>query len=414
MNRRVLVPLLILVVGVLGFVTFLATRPHVDRGQPEIVAPLVRTVVVAPQALRMSVVAHGAVQPLIEGELRAEVDGEISWISPKLAPGSFFEADEPLVRIDPTDYEHELEAARADRDRATSALSRARREHERQQNLLSRSAASPARADEARDDFRAADAALRQARVRIAQAERDLGRTEIRAPYAGRTRDKHFDLGQFVRRGDDLAELYGIEVAEVPLPVADRELAFLDLPHPFRDVGRDEVHEGALVHLRAEFAGVRNEWTGHLVRTAAEIDPKSRTITLVARVEDPYGQTAGGPEIPLPFGLFVEAEIEGRQLEDAVLLPTTALRDGGRVYVIDGDDRLRFRDVDVLRNRRDEVVIGAGLRAGERVAITPIRGAVDGMRVRVMGLANAGELETGAPPAREIPANKPALAERES
>jgi len=406
MSRRVVVPFVILAAGVLGFAIFVVTRPHVDRGKTEIVSPLVRTVSVEPQSLRFQVFAHGTVEPLVESELRAEIDGEIVWVSPKLDPGSFFEAGEPLVRIDPTDYEHELEAARADRDRATSALSRARREHQRQQTLLSQSAASQARADEARDEFRAADAALREARVRIAQAERDLDRTEIRAPYTGRTRDKHFDLGQFVRRGDELAELYGIEYAEVPLPVADRELAFLDLRNPFRDKQRDELHEGPLVRLRADFAGVHNEWTGHLVRTAAEIDPKSRTVTLVARVADPYGRTVEGPAIPLPVGLFVEAEIEGRLIEDAVLLPTTALRDGGRVYVIDPSGRLHFRDVEVLRNRRDEVVIGGGLRGGERVAVTPLRGAVDGMQVRVAEGANAGEQEAGA-------VEKSALAERE-
>jgi RND family efflux transporter MFP subunit len=401
------VPLAILAAGVLGFVTFVATRPHVDRGEPEPVAPLVRTVDVEPRTMRFRVLAHGTVQPLVESELRAEIDGEIAWVSPKLAPGSFFEAGEPLVRIDPTDYENELEAARASRDRAKSALSRARREHERQQSLLSESAASLARADEARDEFRAADAALREAEVRIARAERDLDRTEIRAPYAGRTRDKHFDIGQFVRRGDELAELYGVEYAEVPLPVPDRELAFIDLLHPYRDTQRDEQREGPRVRLRADFAGARNEWTGHLVRTAAEIDPKSRTVSLVARVEDPYGRTSAEPGIPLPVGLFVEAEIEGRLLEDAVVLPTTALRDDGIVYVIDPDGRLHFREVEVLRHRRDEVVIGEGLQAGERVAITPLRGAVDGMQVRVIGIASREENEPGAD-------ERAALAERES
>ncbi len=405
MNRRLVVPLAILAVGVAGFAIFLATRPHVDRGSSEIVAPLVRTVDVEPQTLRFQVFAHGTVKPLIESELRAEIDGEIVWVSPKLAPGSFFEVGEPLVRIDPTDYEHELEAARADRDRAVSALSRARREHERQQTLLSQSAASLARADEARDEFRAADAALRQAKVRIARAERDLGRTEIRAPYTGRTRDKHFDLGQFVRRGDELAELYGIEYAEVPLPVADRELAFLDLLNPFRDAERAELGDGPLVRLRADFAGVQGEWIGHLVRTAAEIDPKSRTVTLVARVEDPYRRASDEPGIPLPVGLFVEAEIEGRLLEGAVILPVTALRDGARVYVIDAEGRLHFRDVEVLRNRRDEVVIGKGLAEGERVAVTPLRGAVDGMRVRVADVGGTGQEETVGDQQAALPEN---------
>ena len=83
------------------------------------------------------------------------------------------------------------------------------------------------------------------------------------------------------------------------------------------------------------------------------------------------------------MGLFVKAEIEGREVEDAIVLPTTALRTDSQVYVVDAELRLHFRTVEVLRNRRDEIVVSSGLVAGERVAITPLRGAVDGMQVRV-------------------------------
>lgn len=383
MIKRIVVPCVILAAGVLGFSAFILTRPEVERRQTESVAPLVRTVIVEPKSIHLTVAAHGTVEPSIESELRSQVDGEIIWVSPKLAAGGFFETGEPLVRIDATDYEHELEAARAARDRATSALSRATREHERQQRLVSQSAASVSHADEARDEFRSADAALREARVRIGRAERDLARTQLAAPYAGRTREKIVDIGQFVRRGDDLARLYAIEYAEVPLPIPDSELAFIDLLHPFRDVGRDESIDGPVVHLRADFAGVPSEWTGHLVRTAAEIDARSRTVTVVARVDDPYGRSPDGPSLPLPVGLFVEAEIEGREIPAAVVLPTTALRDDERVFVVDADGRLRIRAVEVLRQRRDEIVVSGGLIAGERVVVTPLRGAVDGMRVRV-------------------------------
>ena len=64
-------------------------------------------------------------------------------------------------------------------------------------------------------------------------------------------------------------------------------------------------------------------------------------------------------------------------------MPRLALREGNHVYVVDDDDRLRIRAVEVLREDRDEVVITAGLAAGERVTLSPLRGAVDGMVVRV-------------------------------
>ena len=154
-----------------------------------------RSILVEPQPLRFTVTAHGTVESPIESELRSQIEGEVLWVSPQLSAGGFFEAGEPLIRIDPLDYEHELEAAQAARDRATSARARAEREHERQQRLVSESAASVQRADEARDAFRAADAAVREARMRLARAERDLARSELVAPYAGRTREKYIDIG---------------------------------------------------------------------------------------------------------------------------------------------------------------------------------------------------------------------------
>ncbi len=108
-------------------------------------------------------------------------------------------------------------------------------------------------------------------------------------------------------------------------------------------------------------------------------------IALVARVEDPYGRKrrASGP--PLAVGLFVEAEIEGISVEDAVVLPNTALTpEGDSVYVVDADSRLRVRRVRVVRVGRERVVIGGGLEAGERIAVSPPREAVDGMQVQPM------------------------------
>ncbi|MCR9095753.1 MAG: efflux RND transporter periplasmic adaptor subunit [bacterium] len=382
MRRRLLIPAAILTLGILGFALLMATRAEVDRVEPSVDVPIVRTTTVEPGPLRLEVLANGTVEPPVESELRAQVDGEVVWVSPKLSPGGYFEAGDVLARLDDTDYRHELEAARASRDRAESALSVARREHERQQRLMSQSAASVARADEARDAHRAADAELRGATVRVSRAEHDLERTQLVAPYAGRTRTKGVDVGQFVRRGDEIAHLYSIAYLEVPLPLSDRELAFLELPHPFRDTGGSEYVDGPRVTLRAEFAGVPSEWTGRIVRTSAEIDARSRTVTVVARVDDPYGRSPSGPDMPLPVGLFVEARIEGREIPEAVVLPTTALHDGDVVYVVDEDDRVRFRRVEVLRDRREEVVLGGGLDRAARVVTSPLRGAVDGMRVR--------------------------------
>jgi len=65
------------------------------------------------------------------------------------------------------------------------------------------------------------------------------------------------------------------------------------------------------------------------------------------------------------------------------VLPHTALRGSDRVLVVDGESRIHYRDVEVLRSERDEFVVGAGLNADEDVVVSPLAVVVDGMKVRI-------------------------------
>ena len=130
------------------------------------------------------------------------------------------------------------------------------------------------------------------------------------------------------------------------------------------------------------------------MRTEGEIDPKSRMVHVVARVEDPYRLAAGAePERPdrppLAIGLFVRAEISGPLVEDVTVVPRSALRDDRQLMVVDVDDRLRLREVDVLRIDREEVLIRTRLAPGERVCVSPLQAVVDGMRVRPVAARDA-------------------------
>jgi multidrug efflux pump subunit AcrA (membrane-fusion protein) len=165
--------------------------------------------------------------------------------------------------------------------------------------------------------------------------------------------------------------------------VPDQDLAHLQLPAYYRG---DQGVRGPDVTFHGDLAGTRRTWQGYVVRSEGEIDPHTRMLRLVARVDDPYARQAPD-RTPLPMGLFVDAEIAGRKVENAVVLPRAALRDAAHVLVLDADNRLHFREVHVLRATQDEVVIGDGLAAGERVCTTPLETVVEGMRVRVAGEA---------------------------
>jgi RND family efflux transporter MFP subunit len=381
-DPRVYLPLVILALGLAGFAVLLATGPRAEQRPTEAPVPLVRVVEVVLRDVQLKVTTHGTVAPRTESDLVPEVSGPVVWVSASLVSGGFFDAGEPLLRIDPRDYEVALERARASVARAKSEHDRASRELERRQGLAKRDFASASQLDTAVNAESVAAASLREARAVRAQAQRDLERTEIRAPFAGRVREERVAVGQFVNRGAPIAKLYAVDYAEVRLPIPDEELAYLDLPLFHR--GETEPESGPGVLLRARFAGGEHAWEGRVVRTEGEIDPRSRMVNVIARIEDPYGASGDRERPPLAVGLFVEADILGNRVEDVAVLPRAALRGRDRVWVVDGESRLRFRTVEPLRSTRTEVVIRSGLEGGERICISPLETAVDGMRVRVV------------------------------
>ena len=395
---KVLVPIAILGAAGLVVLAVWLMQSNVDTTPPKVLARLVSVIEVQPRDIRFSVYAQGTVVPRTESDLIPQVAGEVIWVSPKLVSGGFFEEGDPLIRIDPSDHRVELEAARAVVARTKSEFARAKTEIDRQRRLADQGVASQARIDDAENAFRVTEAELREETAKLARAERDLERTEIRAPYQGRVRSEAVDVGQFVSRGVPIGKLYATDYAEVRLPLPDRELRYLDIPFDLSGElipsggDRAAASVGPSVRLRAEFAGEPRTWIGQIVRTEGEIDAKSRMVHLVARVEDPYGQNGTRRSAPLAVGLFVEAEIQGRWAEGVYVLPSTALRtDSGDdlVYIVDAGDRLRFRSVEVLRARRVDVIVGSGLEPGDRVCISPMAAAVNGMAVRAVRAAEA-------------------------
>jgi RND family efflux transporter MFP subunit len=374
-------PLVVVAAAVLVAALLIVNRPEVETQVPEPIPPVVRVLTVEPGEQRWSVRSQGTVRPRTEVRLVAEVSARVTEVSPSLVGGGFFEAGELLVRLDARDFEFAAAGARAEVARAQLALEREQAEADvarREWQDLGTGEASGLALRE--PQLAGARATLEAARAALGRAELDLERTEIRAPYTGRVRTERVDVGQFLNRAEELASVYAIDVAEVRLPVRDAELAALELPSGRAGAGSGE---GPAVTFRADFGGEERSWVGRVVRSEGELDPKSRMVALIAEVEDPYGVRSEGSAAPLSVGLFVEAEIRGRAVPDVIALPRPALREGSRVLVVDEQERLRWRPVEVLRTGREKVYVGAGLAAGERVCLSPLATVVEGMRVRV-------------------------------
>ncbi|MHC5028949.1 MAG: efflux RND transporter periplasmic adaptor subunit, partial [Planctomycetota bacterium] len=370
----------VVVAAIAGGAFIVSSAPEVDTVVPEPVVPLVRVLEVQPTAMTQRVTSNGTVMPRTEATLVAEVSGRIVSVAESFASGGFFEAGEELVRLDARDYELALTRAEAEVARAEVAVAREEAEGDmarREWTALGRTGEPPALVARG-PQLAEARAAVAAAGAALAQAELNLERTRILAPYAGRVREKQADIGQFVGATQPLARIYAADYAEVRLPVADDQLAFLDLPLAYRG---GSSTPGPSVRLTATFAGQVHEWRGRIVRTEGEIDPRTRTLNLIARIDDPYARQGNRP--PLAVGMFVESDIEGRRVPDLVALPRVAIRDGDvpRVLVVDGNT-LRFRTVTVTRREGDVVYVSEGLTAGDRVCISPLEAPTDGMLVR--------------------------------
>jgi len=379
---RILLPLIVIGLGAFVAFTMIQNRPEPETQTVEITPPSVRVIVTQPETVRLKVRAEGTVAPRTETELVPEVSGRVTMISESLAVGGFFEAGEVLLEIDRREYE--LAAVRAQAAISQAELRLATEEEEAE---LARSEWESLGQGEPRPlvvrapQIAEAKALLASAEAAYEKAEYDLERTVAKAPFAGRVREKRVDVGQFVSRGSSVARLYSVDFAEVRLPISDNELEFVNLPLAYR--GQNERAAGPRVTLLADFAGKRHTWQGRIVRTEGEIDPRSRMVQAIAQVEDPYGKARPGRP-PLAVGMFVEAEIYGKTAANVFVLPRIVLRGADQVLVVDNENRLRFRTVDILRTESDQVIIRSGLEAGERVGISIVEAAVDGMTVRVL------------------------------
>ena len=394
LRLKYVLPFIVLALGIVSTVLLVRTRPSAETRQRDIPPPLVRVHSVELADLQLTVHSQGTVEPRTRTVLVAQVPGRVIEVSPSFESGGFFAADEVLVRIDPTDYELAVVRARAAVAQAEVRLATERAEvavARREWEALGEGQANPLVTRQ--PQLQEAEAALEAARAALRQAQVDLQRTGIRVPYPGRVSTKQADVGQYVLPGASLGEVYAIDYAEVRLPIPDEELAYLEpswlapaLPSDAPSsatANSDETKPNGAPHvaLQARFGGALQRWEGKVVRSEGEIDPRTRMLHVVARVEDPYGRFTRR-EAPLAVGLFVNATIHGRSVRGVVVLPRAAVRGRDQVVVVDADERLRLRTIDVLRAQRDAVVVRSGLAAGERVLLSPLEAVTDGMRVR--------------------------------
>ena len=360
------VPVGILALGAGGIAAMNSLKPKIESTTPEKTTPSVFFTVAESGPKTLDVFAQGEVHPRTDINLTAQVSGQIVSMSSAFVNGGAFERGDVLIRIEDAPY------------RATAAAARSRLTQEEAEAALARRDYEDLARAEGPTELALRKPQLEQARAEYRAAQLDLERTTIRARFKGRVRERIVGLGQFVTPGAQLGRIFSTDVAEIRLPLTDNDLAKLGLPVAFIET---RSNPGPSVTLSALIAGQRHEWSARMVRTNGAIDPTTRQISAIAVVDDPYGAGASTEGAALAMGLFVDAKIEGSRLNNAIVLPRTALHGRDVVYVIGEGDVIERRQVQIVSSELDNFTVMSGVEAGDRIVTSALRGAGDGDKV---------------------------------
>ena len=353
-NLKFWLPILVLFLGVGIIMALLKNKPTARKKSNFQRGTLVTVIEAKLSNPQIEIRTHGRVQAAQKVVLSARIGGEVIWISPNLSEGSFFKKNELLLSI-----------------------------------------------------------GIRQSQ------------SSLKAPFDGVVQLKNVDLGQYVNPGTQLATLIGSDHAEVVIDLPMSRLEWLPKQLP-KDLTANSTEKGSKqstitnqyqIPAEISLAGISSAsaWPVVVKRQLLELTPRGMMVQLIAEVRDPFQlkisleqndkeQSGNGAikikkidtfkkeisekeeffKIPLFIGSFVEVKIPGRQLADVIQIPAKALRDRDTVWVV-VNKQLQIRNVKIAHIDLDNVYISGGVKIGEKIVISPIKGASKGLKVRIAG-----------------------------
>jgi len=383
-----------------------------QRGEP---TRTVRVIEALARDLIPTAEGYGPARPARVWEAVAQVKGRVIRLHPRLRDGEILARGTELLHIDPVDYELALAEAEAELAELevqgqnarislaieTRNLALAYQELERARRLVKKGTMSKSAVDRAERAVLSAQATeqnfkntlalipvrRKTLQAKVKRAERDLAHSLIRAPFDLRVADLRVEADQFVSVGQTLFAGDAVDRVEIEVQVAMSSLRRLFLGRPEFKLEPARLSEQLTTMLgfsplvRLDLGNYQAEWEAQFVRFDDAVDPQTRTIGVVVAVDHPYDKVILGYRPPLSKGMFVQVVLRGKAHRARVLVPRSAVRDGA-VMVADRDNRLRRRPVGVLFSQGRISVIEQGLEAGERVLVSDLVPAVEGMLLR--------------------------------
>jgi len=373
--------LLIVLTGIVLIWLIFKTEPTAtQKDSAQESAMLVDVQTVARGTHRPTIEVMGQVVPAREVTLRSRVGGQVIEQAERFDPGQRVEKGALLLKLEPADYqsaveqrESELQQALAELDLEQGQQAVARQEFE----LLGEEIAAENRSLVLRKpQLKQAQASVASARAALRQAELDLQRTRVHAPFPAQILARDVTLGSEVSAGDTLGRLVGTEQYWVDATVPLSKLRWLSLADkPGAKQTTVSLYQDTVWPDGESRQGVLTQLVG-------ELDSKARMARVLITVDDPLAQDEAEGEPPLILNSFIRAEIEGRPLDNVVRLQRHLVRRNQTVWVME-DRKLEVRDVEIAFQDEDYAYIESGLEGGDRVITNNLSSVVSGARLRL-------------------------------
>ena len=386
-------PLAILLLATAASALLYLNKPEPEQQLIKPSPMLVDVLEVYSETVRLEVQSQGTVEPRTETLLSSEVRGKVIDVADNFVAGGRVSKGDVLMRIDDLEYRTAVQKARASLASARTHLAQERgRAEVALQEWRSRSS-NANRSGEARalalrePQIAEAKANLEAAEAELAQAQENLRRTAITAPYDGMVTERAVDLGQHVQIGQQLGMCFATDVAEVRLPVPEHKIGLLDL----------DAESATPIELAITLNGTTERYQATLARIENVLDERSRVLYVVAEVTDPYGlaatQNSSRTTSPLRIGSFVEATIAGQQRSGLIRVPNNVVQTDGTVWLIDEAGTINPRAVNIINSDRQFSYVAAGIDEGDRIAMGYIDNSVPGSVATIASLTRLPPLD---------------------
>jgi RND family efflux transporter MFP subunit len=415
-RRKILWLLPPIIIGIVAFVVLKGGKQEPMLASNAESARSVRIMTIEPVDFVPIARGYGTVEPARVWKAVAQVSGRITSLHPRLSDGAIIELGETLVTIDPVDYQlalaqaetalKELDIQQANTEQSLAIeernLALAEKEVARQKRLVKQGSVSQSSVDSAERTMLSSRTLVQNLRntlallpsqknlqqSKIIQAQRDLDNTQIIAPMNVRITSLEIETDQYVSKGQHLFSGDSADQVEIIAQVSLSSLKNLFAGQPDMQIDMSEItrHLGDLTgFIPTVSMDIGNtkpaRWKARFVRFDDRVDSQTRTMGLVVAIDNPLQQVIPGQRPPLSKGMLVEVQIAGRTQSQRLVIPRSTIRNGN-VYLLDGDNRLKITPVHKLFDQQDLAVVDDGIKPGDRLVLTDLVPAVDGMLLK--------------------------------